>query len=150
MKEEFKEIVQDLVRLFNFKFRIVILVKFVKFVIFALAWELLVLLAFFELGLKRSNLDRFQKFLVLDNLKFCQKLNGYKIPVVFFHFTNFSNSNKTIQVVLNISGRVYLLRFTFVQRNFGSWLRPILKLTCLNKCSSQTSVLFSFQQHTTQ
>ena len=36
-----------------------------------------------------------------------------------------------------------------VQRNISSWSRPVRVLTCLNKCSSQTHVLFSLQQHTT-
>ena len=31
----------------------------------------------------------------------------------------------------------------WVQRNMGSWLWPVRLLTCPNKCSSQTHILFS-------
>ena len=98
LREEIKEIAQDLVRLFHFKLKIVRFVKFDKFanfanfVIFTIAWELLVLLAFFNWGLKRSNPNQFQTFLVLDSLEFCQELKGCEVLVGFFHFNNFNNS----------------------------------------------------------
>ena len=48
-----------------------------------------------------------------------------------------------------LCGRAYLHGCTFEQENMGSWERPVCVLTCPNKCSSQSRVLFSLQQHTT-
>ena len=47
------------------------------------------------------------------------------------------------------SGRVFCLRCTLVQWNIGSWLLSVLLLTCLNKCSSQSShyLAYSNIQH---
>ena len=47
------------------------------------------------------------------------------------------------------SGQVFLLRCTLVQQNISSWLQPVCGLTCPNKCSSQSHVLFSLQQQIT-
>ena len=46
------------------------------------------------------------------------------------------------------SGGACLLRCRLVQWNICSWLQPVGVLTCPNKCSSQTRVLFTLQQHT--
>ena len=47
------------------------------------------------------------------------------------------------------NGQAYLRGCTFVQWNIGSWQGPVCVLTCRNKCSSQTRVLISLQQHAT-
>ena len=58
-------------------------------------------------------------------------------------------SRRHLNTVRLNCGRAYLHGCTFVQRNLGSWQQPVHVLTCPNKRSSQSRVLFSLQQHTT-
>ena len=66
-------------------------------------------------------------------------------PVLWAHCDSWHHLNMACQN----SGLAYPRGCKFVQRNVGSWQRPVCVLTCPNKYSSQTRALFSLQQHTT-
>ena len=78
--------------------------------------------------------------------KTCQRRSNRKdnlnrvniwIPDLVCH-ESFSLMTSSEAASLN-SWQVFLLRWTLVQQNIGSWLQPMVVLTCPNKCSTQNS-----------